>query len=94
MKSLKLYFLFFKSNFLFPLVLSVFASLYSQNSAQGVITLVVASIMVWFYERFINDSKKQKLYFYFNFGISEFKLHLFTFCINLFLLIMINLVYL
>ena len=90
MKKLKLYFLFYKTIFLPPIALAIFALLRYGEMFYGVVALVTTSILVWFYRHFIDDRKQEKLYFYYNLGLTEIKLYGFVFCINLILLICAN----
>ena len=90
MKKLKLYFLFYKTHFLLPLGLALFALLRFRIMPLAVIVLLITTVTIWFYQRFIDDRKKQKLYFYYNLGFTELKLYGFVFCINLALLISTN----
>ena len=92
MKKLKLYFIFYKNKFAFPLAISLFALYSSKIIPLTILTLVFSTLLIWFYQRFINDKKKQSLYFYYNLGLTETKLYSFTFLVNLFLLICINII--
>lgn len=90
MKRIHLYLHFFKRKFVFPLIAAIFALLYTEISTIAIITLIAATILVWFYERFINDRKKESFYFYYNLGLSELKLYISLFFINLIILIGFN----
>lgn len=93
MKKFRLYFHFFKSKFFLPLVFSFYISTLEKTFTLSIFTLILLSIITWFYNHYLNDSKKQKLYMYFNLGICELKLYLFTFFINLILLLSLNYLY-
>ena len=56
----------------------------------SILVLIATTLLIWFYQNFINDKKKQSLYFYYNLGLTELKLYSFTFLMNLILLICIN----
>jgi hypothetical protein len=90
MKKINHYFLFYKTKFLPPLSLALFTLLKFRIMLLAVITLLATTILIWFYQRYINDKKKQALYFYYNLGLTELKLFTFLFFINLILLIGIN----
>jgi hypothetical protein len=90
MRKLKLYFHFYKSKFFITLVFCLFILIKYQNLLLALISLTLASLGVWFVQHYINDKKKESLYFYFNSGISEFKLYFFTFVVNLSILIITN----
>jgi hypothetical protein len=90
MKKMKLYFLFYKAKFLPPLVLALFALLKFKIMPLAVIALITATLLIWFYQRFINDRKKQNMYFYYNLGLTELKLYTFVIFINLTILIGTN----
>ena len=90
MKKIQLYFLFYKSKFAFPLAISLFALYSLKIMPLAILILIATTLLIWFYQRFINDKKKQSLYFYYNLGLTELKLYSFTFLINLILLICIN----
>ena len=53
----------------------------------SITSLILTSIIIWFYNHYINDPKKEKLYLYLNQGISETKLYIFTFLLNLLVII-------
>ena len=90
MRKLKLYFHFYRTKFLVPLAFAT-AILYVFRVMQlAIFSLITATIGYWFYERFINDKKKEKLYFYYNLGITETKLYLFVIFINLIVVMSIN----
>lgn len=86
-KKLKLYLYFFKGKFFIPLIFSVFIVYTFQLLFLGFMGLACTSVFVWFYHHYLNDIKKQHLYFYFNFGLSELQLYIFTFILNLILLL-------
>ena len=90
MRNLKLYFIFYKTKFLFPLLSSIFALFYTNIISIAVITLLAATILVWFYITFLEDRKKTTLYFYYNLGISDFNLYSFVFFVNFIILIGLN----
>lgn len=90
MKKLKLYLLFYKTKFLLPLALAIAILYIFRVMPLTVFSLVIATIGYWFYEHFINDKKKEKLYFYYNFGLTESRLYLFVFLINLIVVMSIN----
>ncbi|WP_155995107.1 hypothetical protein [Tenacibaculum ovolyticum] len=90
MKTLKLYFIFYKTSFLPPLALAIYALLKFNIMLLATVALTTATFLVWGYQRFISDKKKEKLYFYYNLGITELKLHLFVFFINLTILVGTN----
>ena len=92
MKNLKLYLHFYYSKFFISLSLGAFVILRYQIPKLAFISFFLASLLVWVYHHFINDIKKQSLYFYFNLGLSEIKLYLFTFFLNLFILTVLNLI--
>ena len=56
----------------------------------AILALISTTLLVWFYQHFINDKENQDLYFYYNLGLTELKLYSFTFLINLIILISIN----
>ncbi|CAL2102025.1 membrane protein of unknown function [Tenacibaculum sp. 190130A14a] len=91
-KKLRLYFLFYRTKFFLSLAFSLFILLKLKAFFWVLIALITAVITTWFYHRFINDRKKQTLYFYYNFGLTEFKLYSFIFFLNFFLLVCINLI--
>ncbi len=86
MKILKLYFLFYKTTFFPPLALALFALLKLNIMLLATIALLTATLLVWSYQRFVNDKKKKTLYFYYNLGLTELKLYTFVFIINLFII--------
>ena len=90
MKKITLYFYFYKEEFAFPLGLSLFALLSFRIMPLATLTLTVGTLLIWFYQRYINDKKKQTMYFYYNLGVTEFKLYTFLFFINLAILTSIN----
>ena len=90
MKTLQLYFLFYKTTFFPPLALTLFVVLKYKMMPLALLALLTASLLVCFYQNFINDSKKEKLYFYYNMGITELKLYAFVFFINLIITITLN----
>lgn len=90
MKNLKIYFLFYKTKFLLPLVFALFTLLKFKMKQLAALALLATTILIWFYQRFSNDKKKKSLYFYYNLGLTEFKLYAFIFFINLVLLICTN----
>ncbi len=90
MKKLQLYFLFYKTKFFLPLALTLFVVFKYKMMPLAVLALLTASLLVWFYQNFINDAKKEKLYFYYNMGITELKLYAFVFFINLIITITLN----
>ena len=90
MKKINLYFLFYKTNFLPPLCLALFTLLKFRIMSLAVLVLLATTILVWFYKHYINDKKKQRLYFYYNLGFTALQLLTFLFFINLILLIGIN----
>lgn len=90
MRKIKIYFHFYRNKFFIPLVFGVFILVFSHVFILAFISLMLASVGVWFLNHYIDDRKKQRLYFYFNQGISESKLYIFTFIINLAILIIIN----
>lgn len=90
MKKINLYFLFYKKKFAFPLALSLFTLFSLRVMPLAVMILSATTLLIWFYQRFINDKKKQALYFYYNLGLTELKLYTFLFFINLIILIGIN----
>ena len=90
MKTLKLYFLFFKTKFLPPLTLAIFVLIKYQLMLLALIAMIVTTLLVYFYDRFIEDRKREKLHFYYNLGITELKLYAFIFFINLFIITITN----
>ena len=90
MKTLQLYFLFYKTTFFLPLALTLFVVLKYRMMPLAVLALFTASLLVWFYQNFISDPKKEKLYFYYNLGITELSLYTFVFIINLISVTIIN----
>ncbi len=90
MKNLKSYFHFYFSKFFISLAFGIIILMTIKIFPLAFISLILSSLLVWFIQHYINDKKKQTLYFYFNQGISEFKLYLFTFTVNLTILIIIN----
>ena len=90
MKRILLYFHFYKRKFIFPLIAAIFALIYTEISTIAIITLIAATILIWFYERYLNDRKKESLYFYLNLGVSELKLYTFLCFVNLIILIGFN----
>ena len=90
MKKLNPYLLFYFGKFFLSLAFSFFVLVWYRIPTLAFITLTLVSLLIWFYHHYLNDKKKQSLYFYFNLGISELKLYLFTFCLNLLILISIN----
>lgn len=90
MKTLKLYFIFYKTSFFPPLALALFTLLKFNIMLLATVALITATFLVWSYQRFISDKKKEKLYFYYNLGITELKLHLFVFFINITILVSTN----
>jgi len=90
MKKINLYFLFYREKFLVPLALSLFTLFNFRIMPLAVITLSSTTLLIWFYQHFLTDKKKQTLYFYYNLGATEFKLYTFVFFINLIILIGIN----
>ena len=90
MNNIKLYFLFYKSKFLPSLALAVFTLLQFKIMFLAVLSLIISTFLIWFYQRFIGDKKKKELYFYYNLGFTEIKLYTFIFFINFGLLIVTN----
>mgnify|MGYP006085769999 CR=1 FL=1 len=90
MKKTTLYFYFYKEKFAFPLSLSLAALFRFRIMPLATMALLASTLLIWFYQRFINDKKKQTMYFYYNLGLTEFKLYAFLFFINLVILIGIN----
>ncbi|MFT6065041.1 MAG: hypothetical protein ACJAYY_000769 [Paraglaciecola sp.] len=86
MKKLKLYFLFYKTKFLFPLTFAILTLVFTNIMLIAVITLLMATLLIWFYQGYVNDRKKVALYLYYNLGISTLKLYVFLFFINLIVL--------
>ena len=91
MKKLRPYLQFYYSKFFISLALGLFVILRYQIPKLAYKGFFLASLLVWMYHHFVNDRKKQSLYFYFNLGISELKLYLFTLFLNLAVLIIVNL---
>ena len=56
----------------------------------ALIAMIVTTLLVYFYDRFIEDRKREKLHFYYNLGITELKLYAFIFFINLFIITITN----
>jgi len=90
MKNLKIYFLFYKTKFLPPLALALFTLLKFKVIQLAVLALLTTTILIWVYQRLINDKKKESLYFYYNLGLTELKLYAFIFFINLTLIVCTN----
>ena len=90
MKKIRLYFLFYKSKFTIPLAVGLFALYASRVLSFAILLLSITTLVIWFYQYFINDKKKKSLYFYYNLGLTELQLYLFTFLLNTILLIGIN----
>jgi len=90
MKKTPIYFHFYKEKFAFPLGLSLFTLFGFRIMPLAVMALITATLLIWFYQRFINDKKKQSLYFYYNLGMTEIKLYSFLLFINLIILTGIN----
>ncbi|MFD2568982.1 hypothetical protein [Pseudotenacibaculum haliotis] len=93
MKKLRLYLIFYKSTFLFPLIVSVLAFAKEKHIGTAIFALFFATLGIFFYNHFIDDPKKQRLYFFFNHGISETKLYGFIFVLNALFLTALNLLW-
>lgn len=92
MRKIKSYFHFYLGKFFIPFAFSLFILISFKTFFFMFLSLTLSSLVLWFIHHYINDRKKQTLYFYFNQGISELKLYLFTFILNLaVLIILINL---
>ncbi|WBX77442.1 hypothetical protein PG911_04030 [Tenacibaculum ovolyticum] len=63
MKTLKLYFIFYKTSFLPPLALVIYALLKFNIMLLATVALTTATFLVWGYQRFISDKKKKNYIF-------------------------------
>lgn len=89
-RKIRIYFLFYYHKFLIPFLTGLFAITAFTSFLPIIIILTFVSLFMWFYNHYLVDDKKQKLYFYFNLGIGEFQLYSFVFVLNLSILILLK----
>ena len=93
MKKIQLLLKYYKSIAVIPILATLFFSFQFKNLGISFLIAALFSklfilIVIWFIE-WINNKKKENLYFYFNNGITQIQLYTFTFlidCLILFLL--------
>ena len=94
MKRIHLLLKYYKSIAVIPLIASLFFC--SQIKSLGLSFLIVAIfsklfilLVIWFFN-WVNNRKKENLYFYFNNGISKIQLYTFTFLIDISILFILT----
>ncbi len=93
MKTLNLYLRFYLTIFFLPLAMATYIVISTNSIFQGIISLTVTSVIIWFFNQHLSNAKKENLCFFFNLGFSELKLYGFTFVMNCIFMIIINRVY-
>jgi len=88
MKIIKVFFEFYKRSLLLTLLIPFLLLLFTKNTFLAFITCISLSIFSWFFSTYLDDPKRKKLIFFFNFGFSEIQLYGFSFIINIILLLL------
>ncbi len=82
--------LFYKPFFAGSFAINIFLVIFNPYIVPAIITKLVLTLLVWFFVRETNS--KQKLIFYKNLGISNFRLFAFIFLIDSFITVLFLLV--
>jgi hypothetical protein len=89
LRKLSLFFEFYKRHFALQLLFPLLIHYMKSSNGLTYLTFLAFSLLVWGYNYFLDDPKREKLHYFFNFGFTELQLHGFTFILNLILLILI-----
>ncbi|TVZ57191.1 hypothetical protein OD91_2501 [Lutibacter sp. Hel_I_33_5] len=73
-----------------PLGLALFTLLKFKAMPLAFFILISTTLLLWLYQRYINDPKNKNLYLYFNLGLTQIKLYSFTFFLNIIILTIVN----
>jgi hypothetical protein len=91
LQKIKIFLLFYKRVFIIPLASSI-TILLTVSFSPSLLTLIFTSLVIWFYENYINDRDNQKVYFFLNLGFSKTLLYSLTFLLNLLIIIILKLI--